>query len=131
MPVYVRGFHELQTAFAHADREVRLGSRKVLRDVAEPVRRDAEGLALQTIPRIGLRWSKMRIGITRNLVYVAPRQRGVKTRGYNARRRPNLAGLLMDRAMEPALEQNEPQIAAAFERGLDRICDEFNTGGPL
>jgi hypothetical protein len=118
----------MSAAFAKADRELRLGYRRSLRDVAEPVRLDAEGLAANSITRIGPRWYRMRTGVTRNLIYVAPRQRGVKTRGLDPRRRPNLGNLLMDRAMEPALNQNEERIVDGAERLLDRVADGFNYG---
>jgi hypothetical protein len=68
----------------------------------------------------------MRTGITRKVVYVAPRQRGVKTRGADPRRRPNLAQLLLDRAMEPALDRHEHEIVEAFDRLLDKMADDFN-----
>lgn len=128
MPVVVQGLHELQASLAHADRSLRLGVRAGLRQAAEPVQRGAEELARANISRIGPRWSKMRIGVTRDLVYVAPRQRG-QGRGRDPRRRPNLAPLLMDRAMQPALDQHEAEVEARFEELLDRVSDEFNSGG--
>jgi hypothetical protein len=108
---------------------LRLGVRAGLRQVAEPVQRGAEELARANISKIGPRWSKMRVGVTRDLVYVAPRQRGTRGGGANPRRRPNLAPLLMDRAMQPALDQHAGEIEARFEELLDRISDEFNHGG--
>jgi hypothetical protein len=127
MPIVVRGLHELQAALAHADRSVRLGVRKGLRQAAEPVQRGAEELAQTNIRNIGPKWSRMRVGVTRNLVYVAPRQKG--TRGRGPRRRPNLADLLMDRAMQPALDQHEAEVEARLEELLDHISDDFNRGG--
>jgi hypothetical protein len=118
----------VQRALAKADREVRLGFRRGLREVAEPVRRDAEELAGSKIRRMTFSplWARMRTGITRKVVYVAPRQRGVKTRGADPRRRPNLAQLLLDRAMEPALDRHEHEIVEAFDRLLDKMADDFN-----
>jgi len=127
MPVVVEGLHELQASLAHADRSLRLGVRRGLRQVAEPVQRGAEELAQANISHIGPRWSRMRVGITRDLVYVAPRQRGTRGKG-GPRARPNLGSLLMNRAMEPALEQHAGEIEARFEELLDRISDEFNHG---
>jgi hypothetical protein len=103
----------------------------VFRAVAEPVRRDAETNAQERIPRVGDRWYRMRTGVSRKLVYVAPRQRGVKRQGDARRRRPKFGDLLMDRAMEPALEQHGPEIEAAVERALDQIANDFNHGGPV
>jgi hypothetical protein len=132
MPVAVQGLRELNAAFAKADKQTRLGVRAVLRDVAEPVRRDAETLAAARIPRMqrSPRWSRMRVGVTRNLVYVAPRQRGTRRRG-DPRSRPNLAPLLMNRAMQPALDAHAADTERAVEHALDRIADDFNHGGPV
>ena len=119
--VVVRGLREFVAACDHADKRIRREVRGELRSVAEPVRHDAETLARSTIPRIGPLWPLMRVGVTRSLVYVAPKQRGRLSRANPALRRPNLAGLLMDRAMEPALTQNVPGIQASVERVLDQV----------
>jgi hypothetical protein len=124
--VRVYGFREIQAAGVRAGREIQVGLRGSLREVAEPVRRDVETLASSSIRRIGPKWSRMRTGVTQTLVYVAPKQRGVRTRGPDPRRRPNLADLLMDRAMEPALERHEQQLEAVVEQMLDRVAAEFN-----
>jgi hypothetical protein len=126
--VGLRGYRELQAAFARADRESRLFVRGEFRQIAEPIRRDAETLAAAKIRRMerSPQWAKMRIGITRNLVYIAPRQRGVRSRGADPRRRPNLAPLLMERAMEPALERHAAGIERTLDRALDRIADHFD-----
>lgn len=128
MPVVVHGLREASAAFAKAAPDARRVWRSHMRAVAEPVRGEAEGFARTQIPRVGARWYKMRIGVTRTLVYVAPRQRGVTTRGADPRRRPNLAPLLMGRAMEPALKRHEPEITRQFERMLDEVADHFNGG---
>jgi hypothetical protein len=126
MPVVVTGLRELSAAYAKLARDTRLGWRKAERDIAEPVQRDAEALAQARITRIGRRWFKMRIGVTRSVVYVAPVQRGVKRKGDQWRRRPNLADLLMDKAMEPALERNEAKVERAVEALLDKAIADFN-----
>lgn len=126
MPLAVRGLRELNTALARADRDVRLGIRKELRAVAEPVRSTAELLAPTAVRKIetGDRWSLMRIGITRTSVYVAPRERGVK-RG-NPAGRPNLAPMLAGGALEPALDRNAARVERELERMLDTVAARFN-----
>ena len=62
----------------------------------------------------------MRTGVTRNTVYVAPKQRGVKTRGRQSLKRPNLAPMLLQAEMT-SLRANEPRIIAATERMLGRV----------
>jgi 16S rRNA U516 pseudouridylate synthase RsuA-like enzyme len=119
---------ELSAAIARAGKDSRRELRAAFVEVAEPVARDAQSLALAKISRMAAspRWSMMRVGVTRTSVYVAPKKRGVTTRGADPRRRPNLADLMMDRAMQPALEQNEHEIEAAVEHALDRVADHFN-----
>ena len=127
--VYVRGLSDLSRAFRVIGGEAKAEFRAEERAIAEPVRRDAEALAATKIRRIGPRWPRMRIGANQSVVYVAPRQRGVKTTGRAQLRRPNLADLLMDRAMEPALEHNIPRIEHDIEALLDRVTERFNQGG--
>ncbi len=121
--IKVKGFTELNRALKNADKETRLGIRKVERQVAEPVRVDAQELAVREISHIGNQWAAMRIGVTQKLVYVAPKQR--RKRGSP---RPNLAGLLLKKAMEPALEKNRAEIERAMEEALDAMANNFNKG---
>ena len=118
-PIRVQGLRELQRAFALAEVGVNRKLKESLRDVAEPVRAQAESLAVSQIPRIGLAWSRMRVGVTARGVYVAPKERS--KRGRN--RRPNLAPLLLGRAMEPALESNRGEVVDAFD---DLLTDVAN-----
>lgn len=129
--VALHGYRELATAFAKADDQRKKAVPLVMREVAEPIRRDSSALARGKIRRMDERWSQMRTGVTRTLVYVAPKQRGIKARGEHPRRRPNLAPLLADRAMEPALHRHEADVANAVDRALDRLAAEFNRGGTI
>lgn len=113
----VDGLRDLHRAFAAADKTLNSELRSSLRGVAEPVRRGAEQLSLRQIRNIGPRWSRMRVGVTQTSVYVAPVERGRKS----ATRRPNLADLLMDRAMQPALDANQEDVVVRFEEMLDTV----------
>lgn len=73
-------------------------------------------------------WAGMRIGVTRKLVYVAPKKRGVKTRGGSSRSRSNLADLLKERAMQPALDRNEGALVGRVDAALDTVANHFNGG---
>lgn len=115
--VRVEGLRALSRAFAVADKTLSRELRKGLRDAAEPVRADAEALASSRISNIGVSWSRMRVGVTRSSVYVAPRERG--TRGRS--RRSNLAGLLLERAMQPALEANIGDVEEAVDDVLATV----------
>lgn len=120
----VSGLAELNRAFQAAGGTLVKEMRSTLREVVEPVRVTAEQLAVQTIPRIGVPWSRMRVGVTVSSVYLAPRQRGVRS---GPKRRPNLAGLLLGRAMEPALAVNEQRVVDGFETLLDHVGRVWET----
>lgn len=122
--IRVEGLRELQRAFARADKTLSHELRDGLKDAAEPVRRAAEGLAVQNIRRIGIPWSRMRTGVTRKAVYVAPVQRGVKSRG-GPRRRANLFDLLLGRSLEPALDQNAALVEARMEHLLGVVAKDW------
>lgn len=125
--VTVRGLRELELAFAAAGKKANRELRAELRKVAEPIRSDAESLARSAIPRIGPKWSRMRVvGVTRTLVYVAPRERGVKGRGADPRRRPKFADLLLERSMDPALEKNKDKVEGAVGDLFARLANDWN-----
>lgn len=119
--VRVEGLDGLRRGFRAYDRALASDLDDVLEEAANPVRQDAQALALSSIRRISRPWAGMRVGTGRGVVYVAPVERGVKGRGNQRKRRPNLADLLMTRAMEPALRRNE----AVVVRRVDRALDEF------
>ncbi len=124
--IHLKGMQPLLSAVNRSEKTLKRELRTELKVVAEPVRREAEELARSSIRNIGDPWSRMRTGVTTRLVYVAPVNRGVKGRGNDPRRRPNLANLLMDRAMQPALNRNQPQIMEGLESMLGRVGAEFN-----
>lgn len=127
-PIHVEGLRELQRAFKAADVTLQKDLRAGLRAAAEPVRASAEQLAVENITRIGIPWSRMRVGVTTRDVYVAPRKRGLKTRGDDPRRRPNLFDLILGRALEPALDRNVGQVEAGLERVLDTVGSAWEQG---
>ena len=98
----------MQRAFRRADKALDGDLKDALTEAAAPVRSDAQRLAASEIRNVnpGDPWAGMRIGIGRSIVYVAPVERGVKSRGDERKRRRNMGNLLMGGAMEPALEQN-------------------------
>jgi hypothetical protein len=128
----VDGLTQLNRVFKHAPADVRKEYRRELRTVAEPVRSDAERLAVSKIRRVrsSPKWARMRTGVTLKEVYVAPRQRGVKGRGRDRMRRPRFGNLLGERATQPALRRNEHRIVDDFEAMLDRLCRKWDREGP-
>jgi len=132
MTSYVKGLAEVNYLLSKADKETRLGLRKAEREVAKPISSDAETLTLQNIPRTRLgkvEWWRMRIGVTQTLIYVAPKQKGV--RGKGPKRRKKFAPLMMERAMEPALKRHENEIEQRFEHVLDFVAERFNKAGKV
>ena len=110
--IRVDGLAELQRAFTAADRALREDLRDALQEAAAPVRRDAQAMAGVTIHNLrpGDPWTRMRIGQTGSVVYVAPVERGASARANQRRRRRNFKGLLLNRAMEPALARNRGHV---------------------
>jgi hypothetical protein len=62
----------------------------------------------------------MRIGVTQRLVYVAP-----KTRRTVGSPRANFGGLLLNRSLQPALDQQADQVTEGVGRLLDRVNSRF------
>ena len=115
LTVRVEGLRELRRACQVAGSGMSRDLNSALRSAGEPVRADAQALAVSNITRIGIPWSRMRLGITRHTVYVAPVEKGVKSRTDSRRRRPRLKTKLLDQAMNPALAQNIKTIEREFE----------------
>lgn len=91
--------------------------RRELREVGEPVRLLAEQMAAGNISNIGATWSRMKLGVTSRVVYVAPRARrkGGSPRG-------NLRGLL-ETQMQQALDGRTTDVIRGFENLLDRLSN--------
>lgn len=121
--VIVNGLGQLQRDLVKSGPLVGRAMREGLRLSAEPVARIAEELSLNRIRRMprSPQWAVTRIGVLRNGVYIAPKQRGVKSgRGDDPRRRPNLVELMMGRSFEPALEHGAPLV----ERNVAQLIGE-------
>lgn len=117
--IHVEGLSSLQRAFKAADVAEQRELRKTMRAVVEPVRVGAERLAVEQITRIGVPWSRMRVGVTNKSVYLAPRERGQKGRDQRLRR-PNLRPLLLG-SMEEAFDHDRAQIIVGFESMLTTV----------
>jgi hypothetical protein len=128
--VSITGLRELERAFRRTDR-ARAGDLKdALEEAAAPVRRDAQALAVSEISHVrpGDPWAGMRIGTGRSIVYVAPIERGAKSRGDERKRRPKFGTKLMDEAMEPALARNRTVVEARLDKMLDELAAVWERG---
>lgn len=121
--IRVEGLADLQRAFAVANRTLSRELRKGLRESAEPVRADAEILASLEIrnmepPGAGAQdWRRMRVGVTRTSVYVAPRARA----SSGKRKRRNLFDLMTGRSLEPALDANVEEVTHRLDDVLGTV----------
>lgn len=114
--VYVSGLRELQRAFAQIDTGLKAELTREIALAAGPAQYRAESLAVANIRNIGLLWSSMRLGVSAGLVYLAP---AMRRRGGSPR--PNLAPLLMNRAMLPGVEETMPEIEQRLDGWLDQL----------
>jgi len=131
MTVVVKGFRETAAAFGRVNKQFPKDLRKQLLASAVPVRDTATSLAGQTIRNLGAGdpWAQFRIGGGLKIVYIAPKQRGRRSKFDARRRRPNLAPRLMDEAMIPALERNREKVAALADEALHRMERDWGQGG--
>lgn len=116
---------EVNRALIAAGADFQKEKNRRLRSYARPVANDAQRLATERITNIGTRWDDMRIGVTPDMVYVAPVQRGTKV---GNRKRRKFASLLIGSAMIPALELNRDSIAAKIDGLVERMVRRFNRG---
>jgi Bacteriophage HK97-gp10, putative tail-component len=119
--IRVLGLRELQRDFKKISKELSKDLRKELVEAAAPVKKTAESLALGKIRNMPAspRWAEMRIGVTARSVYMVPFAR---RRGRSGR--PNLADLLMERAMDPALEQNADEVTGRIDNMLGHLFSQ-------
>lgn len=90
---------------------------------AEVVRPDVETLAVQTIKQSAVDWTRMRVGVLKRVGYVAPVERGNKSRRPSSRARgAKFKARVLERAMEPALERNIPRVEREFEDALTDLA---------
>jgi hypothetical protein len=120
--IRIEGLKELRKASKAAGKATDKLVREALKQAGEPVRVRAELLAQMDV-QAGAKWSRMKTGTTTRTVYIAP---AAKRAGGSPR--PNFGGLLMRKAMAPALEQRQDQAVREIEEALDKIADVFERG---
>jgi hypothetical protein len=120
--VVIRGLSEFTRALAVANAQAADDFKHVLEDVAKPMALHATALEMRGIRRMSMAWADNRVWVGTKAVAVAPRRRGVKARGPDPRRRPNLGRLIISRGYEPTAAQYAPRVRADIERALDRIA---------
>jgi len=117
-----KGFHEVEAAFTETAFRVDPVVGKALRQLAKPVQRSAQDLAVANMSNIGTgssSWSRMRVGRKRVEVYVVEKQHsqgGDPRSGFLPR--------IMDTALRPALEMHRGEIHAGVDAALALMLKE-------
>lgn len=118
--VRVQGLKELTRAFKAISKDLDRELVGELKAAADPVKAEGEKLALTRIGNMPRSpdWAVMRIGVSKaqGLVYMVPQRR---RRGGSGR--ANLANLLMDRAMDPALEKHQDDVVQRVDQLLGKL----------
>lgn len=124
--IRVDGLRELLRVTDQLPKDVKKGVRKELRAVAEPVRDDATRLFLSEVSADP---SKTRYGISvRKVGTITVEQRRKGKSGRRSAKRPKFTDLVMERSLAPALERNEGEIVAGFNRVLDSLERRWAVG---
>lgn len=118
--VRISGLRELQRDFKKISRSLSKELRAELIKAADPVKDRAEALALSEIRNMPRSpdWAGMRVGVTAKSVYMVPFRK--RRRGTG---RANLKGLLLDRAMDPALDEKQGEIVESVGQMIDNLAD--------
>ena len=138
--IHVRGLDELKAKLRRAGDGIPRDFTKELQTALQPAGEAAHGLAVSEISHMHDRpWSKFRVVAKSKGAYMAPSQRGTSSKQSRAQRRgryskmsgsrlastgrPNLAPLLLTRAMEPAFEATKPLLIARMNVVFAKYLD--------
>jgi hypothetical protein len=120
--VRVKGLQELNRALNSYNKDLRKELRASLRVVAKPVKELATELAMGEITNMTAHWARMRLGVAAKSVYIVP-----YSRNAGGSKRPDdgsdtsFVGLMLGRAMEPALDRHHDDIIHGLELMLDGL----------
>lgn len=119
--IQVEGLARFDRAVKEFEPEVHTELRIGLREAAEPVREKAADLSKEKISgmarAVRSSWWEMKLG-GGIYVYVAP-----ASRNKGGSPRPNLARLLMNKGMRPGLAAEEPVVAVAAQKAVERAIE--------
>lgn len=120
--LHVENLNGLIRAFRRADKEEAKLLIRELKLAAQPVATATQGRALGHIGRMPLspQWAVMRLGQSRSVVYMVPKQKGRMSKENPRKRRPNLKRLLL-REMEAALAEHASQVEQRVEHVLETV----------
>ena len=122
--VRVKGLRELTRDFKRMSKDLDTEVTQELKRVAEPVRVTAERLAISRIRNMpgSPRWAGMKVGVAsgRGVVWMRP---SARRRGGSSR--PNLGAMLLERSMDPALDQKQGEVVEGLDRMLGRLGGDY------
>ncbi len=122
----VDGLRELLRVTDALPKDVKREVRSELRQVAEPVRDAATALFLS---RVSSDTRKTRYGISvRKAGTISVEQRKKGTSHRLSAKRPKFTDLVMERSLSPAVERNEGEVLAGFNRVLDHLERKWAVG---
>lgn len=130
--VIVAGLPQIQRDIAKLGPSFEKAMQAGLRRAAEPVAHTAEVLAMANIRRMprSPQWSKTRIGVRRDFVYIVPNERGTKGHWDDPKRRPfgptktggpSFPELLLGRAFVPALDVMTPIVEKRVQILIEEV----------
>lgn len=128
--ILVEGFAEINRSLARSGPLVYKAMRQGLLEAAEPVRQDAGRLSqieISGMKRAKAKpppWSIQRTGQTTHEVYIAPKERGVKSRTDRSKRRPKFKAIMLGKSYEPALARDSMLVKASVDAWLTKIVRE-------
>jgi hypothetical protein len=130
-PVIVSGFTQLERDLKASSPLMLKAMRTGLTLAMEPIKRDADRLALSQLS--GMKrskkkpppWSEQKIGQTTSEVYMVPTEKGARAKQTAASRRPNFATLMLGRSYDPALESNRVQVLNTVDNVIGTVTRAF------
>ena len=129
--VYIENLAEIERALKKAGPLIAKAQNQGLREGAEPIRLDATRLAEDDIS--GMKrakkqpppWSIQRVGQNIHEVYVAPKERGVKSKTDRSRRRPNFVNVMFGKSYNPSLERGITGLRLSVDNWLGRAIGQI------
>ncbi len=136
-PVLVVNLDTINRNLKGLGKKIELAAKAGMLEGAEPIRRDAQSLAYDKISGMKRKktsnWDFQRDGATIHEVYIAPVERGVKSKTDRSRRRgagtgpPSFVDLMFGKSYDPAFEKGKPGVVAFVDKWLGTVSAEFNT----
>jgi hypothetical protein len=117
--VQIEGLNEVIRAFGKIEKSLAKEVRDSLKKAGEPVRVEAERMAVGNISNIGPVWSRMKLGSTSSGVYIA-----LQARRRGGPGRPNVGRLLLGESILPAVAEKGDETEREVEKALDHLTRE-------